>query len=397
MRIIIGSAGAQSDLMFIFALAKELQHRSHVVTLVVPEKYRSYIMKMEVRMVTCGRSFEEYLEGNPGEFQTELAKSLASQVASQFVSLRDALRESDVFVSGTFLVPAASMAEKLNLPFFQVIQSPLLLNPDEFPLQGIPLEKVSGFLSGRKKASIREEWEDTIGKILNKERSFTHLEPVHNLYRQMYAYGHQIVAVDPEFSEIENVPNRSVSGYFKADSLIEQSVPGFDEGKRKIFISPLHLAQSEREPFLQSLSASLAELDCQVVVRSDWTGGQDKQLPGNCVAIEPSFETAVMSQSAVVIHQGAGANVMTCARAGVPQVIIPFLVDHAFWAERVEALKLGPEPLDKIEPKAVAGAVSKALNIRDSASVFAEKKRDQNGITAACDVIESIAGKNIAG
>ena len=396
MRIIISSAGAQSDLMFLFALAKELQQRNHVVTLVVPEKYRSQIMKMEVRMVTCGRSFDEYLEGNPGEHQDKLAKGLASQVASQFVSLRDALRESDAFVSGTFVIPAASMAEKLNLPFFQVIQSPLLLDPDQFPSQGISKEKSKGLLGGRRMAALRDEWKDLIGKVLNKERSFAHQEPVSDLYDQLYAYGHQIVAVDQEFSEVQKTSNRSVVGYFDFESF-NQQLPGLREGKQAIFLGPLHLNQIDREPFLRELSLALSNPEYQLIVRSDWIGGQDKQLPENCLAIDPLLEPSAIVQASAVIHQGAGGYVMACARKGIPQVIVPLLTDQLFWADRVAALKLGPAPLDKIDAKTVAAALMQALKMSESSIAFAERKRDQNGIVAAADVIELISREKITG
>jgi UDP:flavonoid glycosyltransferase YjiC (YdhE family) len=390
MRIIIGSAGTRADLIFIFALAKELQKRNHLVTLVAPEKYRSEIMKMEIRMVTCGRSFEEYFEGNPSDQQSELSKGLASQIASQFVALRDALRESDVFVSGNLLVPAASMAEKSNLPFFQVIQSPLHLEPEQFPIQGIPNEKIRGLLSGRKRAALKDEWEDTIGKILNKERGFSHLEPVHNLYRQMYAYGHQLVAVDEEFSNIEEVPNRSVVGYFNAEPFIEEEIIGLNEGKQKIFIGPLHLPQSERESFLQEIVSTLADQDFQIILRSDWIGGQDKNLPEKCLAVDQQFETNAMLQSAVVVHQGSGSSVMACARQGIPQVTIPFLAEHFFWSDRVSNLKLGPEPLGKIDAKSIVAALIQALKMRDSVAEFREKTRNRDGIEKACEVIEKI-------
>src|SRR5262245_29023519 len=119
MRIILGSAGTRSDLEFLFALGMRLQNRHHTVTMIVPEKYRSEVMKMELRMVTCGRNFDEYLEGNVTDTGSEFVNVLSLQIASQFVALRDALREADVLVADVFLIPAASMAEKVGLPYFQ--------------------------------------------------------------------------------------------------------------------------------------------------------------------------------------------------------------------------------------------------------------------------------------
>jgi sterol 3beta-glucosyltransferase len=116
---------------------------------------------------------------------------------------------------------------------------------------------------------------------------------------------------------------------------------------------------------------------------------EEKQVLGNCFAIDQTLEPVAMLQSAGVIHQGAAGYVMMCARAGVPQVVTPFLVDHYFWADRVSALKLGPEPVDKIDAKTVSASVQQAIEMKDQVKNFAQQSR-KNGITEACEVIESV-------
>lgn len=271
MRIILGSAGTRSDLAYFFALGRRLQDRHHTVTMIVPEKYRSEIMKMELRMVTCGRNFDEYLEGNSEDVSSEFVKALASQIASQFVALRDALREADVLVADMSLVPAASMADKAGLPYFQLIQSPLVLEPAAFPFIGIPDDKVSGILGKRRHDSLRKEWQETLGSVLNREREFTHLKPVADLYDHLMSAGRHLIAVDPEISDIPPTANQTVVGYYNADSNSSNDNPS-------IFLDRIAMPIPERESFLSSLCETMEGSGHRVMVTPGWYGSNQKSI-----------------------------------------------------------------------------------------------------------------------
>ena len=112
---------------------------------------------------------------------------------------------------------------------------------------------------------------------------------------------------------------------------------------------------------MRELSLALSNPEYQLIVRSDWIGGQDKQLPENCLAIDPLLEPSAMRAS-------------LCRHSSRCRWICNGLCEKrntagnraasyrsAFWAERVAALKLGPAPLDKIDAKAVAAVLMQAL------------------------------------
>jgi vancomycin aglycone glucosyltransferase len=376
MRIILGSAGTRSDLAFFFALGRRLQDRHHTVTMIVPEKYRSEIMKMELRMVTCGRSFDEYLEGNSEDTSSEFVKTLASQIASQFVALRDALREADVLVADTFLVPAASMAENVGLPYFQLIQSPLFLKPAAFPFIGIPDDKVSGILGKRRRDSLRKEWQETIGFVLNREREFSHLKPIADLYDHLMSAGRHLIAVDPEISNISESQNQTVVGYYNADSITSSDKPS-------IFLGKIPIPIAERQAFLSLVCENASGY--RIMIPSDWYNSNE-----NCVAIEPEQQFNSILQCSAVIHQGSAGTAMTCARAGIPQVIAPYLIENFFWAERVDSLQLGIGMKKKPEAKSLVPAIMQAIQMKESAVEFSEKLRNRDGLDLACEAIENV-------
>jgi vancomycin aglycone glucosyltransferase len=378
MRIILGSASTRSDLAFFFALGRRLQDRNHTVTMIVPEKYRSEIMKMELRMVTCGRNFDEYLEGSSEDNSSEFVKALASQIASQFVALRDALREADVLIADTFLIPAASMAEKLGLPYFQLIQSPLLLERQAFPFIGIPDDKVRGILGKRRRDSLGKEWQQSLGSVLNREREFTHLKPIADVYDHLMSAGRHLIAVDPEISDTTPSENQTVVGYYNGDSNTSRNKPS-------IFLGKLPITLTERPSFLSSLCEALGAAGYEVMVPSDWGDS-----PQKCIMIDPAQQFESMRQCNAVIHQGSAGITMTCAKAGIPQVVVPYLIENFFWAERVDSLKLGISMNKRFDPTSVTAAVMQAIQMKDSAVSFGEKLRNRNGIELACEAIEKL-------
>lgn len=378
MRIILGSAGTRSDLAFFFALGRRLQARHHTVTMVVPEKYRSEVMKMELRMVTCGRNFDEYLEGNSEDSSSEFVKALASQITSQFVALRDALREADVLIADMFLVPAASMAEKVGLPYFQLIQSPLIVEPAAFPFIGIPDERVSGILGKRRHDSLRKEWQEKIGSVLNREREFSHLKAVPDLHEHLMSAGRHLIAVDPEISETKPASNQTVVGYYNADS-------NTSSDKTSIFLHKIPIPILERQSFLNSVCEALEGSGYRVIISSDSYGTSEK-----CVVIDPEQQFDSITQSAAVVHQGSGGFTMTCARAGVPQVVVPNLVENFFWAERVDSLGLGVTMKKRPDAKSLAAAIMQAIQMKDPVAAFSEKVRNRDGLELACEAIENL-------
>ncbi|KAK1306781.1 hypothetical protein QJS10_CPA10g00556 [Acorus calamus] len=55
----------------------------------------------------------------------------------------------------------------------------------------------------------------------------------------------------------------------------------------------------------------------------------------------------LFQRCSVVIHHGGSGSTAAALRAGVPQIICPFMFDQFYWAERMFWLGLAPEPLQK--------------------------------------------------
>ena len=83
-------------------------------------------------------------------------------------------------------------------------------------------------------------------------------------------------------------------------------------------------------------------------------------------------------------------------RAGVPNIVVPFTSDQPFWAHRVHALGVGPEPIParRLTAKRLAEAIGTAVNdqvMRKRASELGQRIRADGGVSRAISIIQGYA------
>jgi vancomycin aglycone glucosyltransferase len=104
---------------------------------------------------------------------------------------------------------------------------------------------------------------------------------------------------------------------------------------------------------------------------------------------------AVLPRVAAAVHHGGAGTTTAAARAGVPQVILPYLLDQYYWAHRVEQLGLGPRalPAELVNADVLTDRIATALHdprIRSRAAAFAPVIASRNGVTAAVSHLEAL-------
>ncbi|XP_047980294.1 sterol 3-beta-glucosyltransferase UGT80B1 isoform X2 [Salvia hispanica] len=107
---------------------------------------------------------------------------------------------------------------------------------------------------------------------------------------------------------------------------------------------------------------------------------------------------------AAVIHHGGSGTTAAALRAGVSQVICPFILDQFYWAERMFWLGVASEPLnassvlpDKDDDSCISGAanvlvqaINKALSpqVKSRAKEIADRISTEDGVSTALRIIK---------
>ncbi len=72
--------------------------------------------------------------------------------------------------------------------------------------------------------------------------------------------------------------------------------------------------------------------------------GDGVALPGNIFAAGEIPHSWLFERVAAVMHHGGAGTTGAAFRAGVPQIIVPHMLDQPFWAERAYELGVSPKP-----------------------------------------------------
>ena len=109
------------------------------------------------------------------------------------------------------------------------------------------------------------------------------------------------------------------------------------------------------------------------MISRGWAGLAGDSLPENVFAVGGVSHAPLFPRVALVVHHGGAGTTTTAARAGVPQVVVPHVLDQFYWARRVSLLGLGPPPLPRSRLCAEGLAATLASTLDND--VLAERAR----------------------
>jgi sterol 3beta-glucosyltransferase len=121
-------------------------------------------------------------------------------------------------------------------------------------------------------------------------------------------------------------------------------------------------------------------------------------LPPHVFAIDDVSHDWLFPRMTAAVHHGGAGTVGAAARAGVPSVVIPFLMDQFFWGWRLHKIGVAPKPIPhkKILAENLTRAVTEALEnrrLRDRAAELGAAIRDEDGSAEAAQFIEDVGAR----
>ncbi len=123
---------------------------------------------------------------------------------------------------------------------------------------------------------------------------------------------------------------------------------------------------------------ALEELDMRAVIIGG-SGGAAAGFAGSDRTLEVAFADYewLFARASAVVHQGGVGTACFALRAGVPQVVVPYCLDHAFWAAQLRALGVAPPPIGRhrLTSHAVVKAV-RAVLAQEGYAAAAQHARD---------------------
>lgn len=120
----------------------------------------------------------------------------------------------------------------------------------------------------------------------------------------------------------------------------------------------------------------------RAVVWPGWSDIGQAALPKNLLRIDATPHDWLFPRMAAVIHHGGSGTSHSAARAGRPSIVMPFIGDQPFWADRLYRLGVAPRALSPARLN--SAALADAISFVENPSVIAR----------AADVRRAMAGED---
>jgi vancomycin aglycone glucosyltransferase len=360
MHVILSAFGTRGDVQPLIALALGLVQRNHRVTLVAPPDFAEEAGAFGIPFVPMGLSIRGMLQehrdklgANPFKIIHAIRRDAARDIGHQFEAVREAARGADAIIGAGIMWAAASVAQAFDRPYWYIAYAPEAFESDHYPPMFIPFGGMPRWANrwGWKLFAALIEW--VVRAPINRQRALLGLGPVKATIPLTFDESRALLGADPELAPWPPDVDGAAppSGWLALPDRRDLSprLEAFlDEGSPPIYFGFGSMTDPDPARTTRILLEAARAVNRRAVISTGWAGlGENHSLGEDALVIGAVPHQKLFSRVVAVVHHGGAGTTHAAARAGVPQVIVPHILDQYSWARRVAHLGLGPPPLPR--------------------------------------------------
>jgi len=404
MKIILATSGSRGDVQPMLALALALQNAGHEVLLLAPPENANWVKDYSRPFQPFGSNFEDFLDEMKDAHTLKAAvtflRFVRREIDVQFSQFPLITRKTDLILAASLCVAAPSFAELLGIPYRFIAFCPQLLPSRFHPAPAIRNHSLPLWLNRQTWWLDKKADGFLIKSIINKKRDRMGLKPIHSTLGHLLG-NPVMVASDPVLGSVpmDVEQDTTQTGYFhlhQTDKLIPDLEAFLVSGASPVYVGFGSMPKRDLKGIVQLVMEAGRSAGQRLIISI----GKDKNhLPtsGDCFFADKTPHKQLFPRVSVVVHHGGSGTTATAARAGIPQIIIPHILDQYYWGDRIHRAGLGPKPIRRslLTAKRLADAISESLSndaFRRRAKQVADIIQGQDSIGQAVHLIESEFG-----
>lgn len=212
---------------------------------------------------------------------------------------------------------------------------------------------------------------DSLGlKTLNTMRAGFRLAPVEHLRQHLFEDHPLVIAAD----EILFPPDPLWEGRYPYANFIFFDDPApldpelgawLADGEPPLFVGFGSMSGEGTDRVERMMVEAVSATGRRCIVGAGWAGLGAGALPPGWRAVRDAPHALLFPRAAAVVHHGGSGTTAQALRAGVPQVLLPLILDQFHHAHRLHLAGIAPRPvpMQKITAAELAGAIQAALEL----------------------------------
>jgi len=419
-KITVFAAGSRGDIQPCVVLSRGLQQAGYQVSMAAPEDFSGFIrqhgvdfrpLRGDVQQIMAsdtGREFMETGGANPIKSILAVRKMIGPVILEMAEDAYAACRDADAMVClSVFSAFGNTIAEALGIPILNIEPTPLLPSR-AFAAPSWPIQRNLGgahnYLSGVAMLRVLWLWYSPFVNAFRKRLGLSKYSAAdfHRGLRStpmVSAYSPSVIPHPPDWPRSVHI-----TGYLFPDTMAgwqpSPELKAFlDAGDPPVYFGFGSMAGNDPEKLAGIVLEALAQSGQRGLLLTGWGGLRTRSVPENVFLLDAAPHSWLFPRMAAVVHHGGAGTTAEGLRAGVPAVIVPFVLDQPFWGARIKALGLGPEPIPR---KALtAGRLASAIHIAVSDPDIRQRARStgaairaEDGLGSAVKIIRRYFGES---
>lgn len=406
MKITILTYGSRGDIQPFLPLSRKLMETGHTVKLAAPVRFKNLVEERSIdfvplagdpealsrRLNTAGHNFVKLLR--------ELMNHAVEIGAEVWSQTEAACQDADLIIhTFTHAVGAHTIAREKNVPDIHIQMFPMFTPTGEYPNITMPhgTPSILNRFTHQFAAKIAW-WTSRIG--FERVRRRTGLpgrklywpfdkDPLRPRTPILCAWSPGVLPASRDWP-----PYVHVTGYFfSRESSYEPSAEllSFMQAEAPVCITFGSMVNRDRKRIDQIMRESLRQTTNRGIILSGWSGVKGTSS-SNVLYLEAAPHDWLLPRCKMVIHHGGAGTTGAGLRAGVPNLVVPFMGDQPFWGRRVHAIGAGPKPIlvKGLSVETLTRAIREAENesLRERAHLIGQQINNEDGTDEAVQWIE---------
>ncbi len=355
MKLALAAEGTRGDIYPMLELAQRIVARGDQVVFCAPPDFAESARARGLSFRPVGCDIREYLTAEASSLHggaLAMAKCaerlLNDNISRQFADLHAAATGCDVILSSGTQIAASSVAEHLGVRHRFIAYDPSVLRSAMHPpvfctRPSLPrwVNRVLWWMQGRLLHL-------GMGKALNHERVALGLAPAQDLYGLLLGRDPLLATeerIAPIPIDVHGVHSIGCLHPFDENPLPEKLEGFLAEGPPPVYIGFGSMTDPDPQRSTALLLKAIDSAGVRAIVSEGWAGLGDAVLPSHVMVVGAVDHSSLFRRVAAIVHHGGAGTTTTAARAGVPQILVPHVLDQFHWAGRIQRLGLGPPPL----------------------------------------------------
>jgi sterol 3beta-glucosyltransferase len=420
MKIVIMAFGSRGDVQPFLALAVALRERGHHVTLAAPSDFEAQITAYRIAFLPIPINNMEVMQRDIGKrvasegmtprvmlaLWRELIPDMKRALLTATHNVAEAARSADLLIGHGFLIPAAyAIHQHVKIPLILSIAAPILAtrtypNPmfPRFPFGGRFFYPLTHDLLVRMVTSFMIEPMNTYRRSVGLP-TLSSSQIIRVLFSGeiplLMHYSRHLMPPPPDWSA-----NVHVVGAWALPALPDWTPPEklsafLAQGAPPVYVGFGSMPVKQPAQMVQTISAALRAAKLRGVLQAGWAGLAHED-DAHLITIGDAPHDWLFPRMAAIVHHGGSGTTHSALLAGKPALIVPYNADQPMWGRQIAALGVGVPPIrpKNLTPERLTEALITLTHdsaMQQRAADMGVLMRAENGLAAACDLVEHCA------